>query len=295
MPAPKRWAGGRSSLEPRDGWAQHAVAHVMEMQCRQRDGIAWMRHNTERLGRRQLPPGAQLVASRAVPLRTRRDRRGAGAVRRADLRQAFDAGAEHARRLGAAVAAASQRRRCRRPLGGTCRQLGAQGQGRQLRLQRRACDDGLRRRRAGRAGAPAARGAASRRWPAAATMPASPAMSAIRSTLAIKAFGDGDYAEAVDLLRPDPQHRLPLRRQPCAARRDRPDADRGGVPRRRDARWRRHCRPNARRRGRTARCRSFSCAARPNSPRKTPSKHISRHNFCGTRKKSLAKRAIFAL
>jgi tetratricopeptide (TPR) repeat protein len=36
---------GRSAiaLEPRDGWAQHAVAHVMEMQCRQRDGIAWMR------------------------------------------------------------------------------------------------------------------------------------------------------------------------------------------------------------------------------------------------------------
>lgn len=38
-------AAGRRAieLEPRDSWAQHAVAHVLFMQNRLRDGVAWMR------------------------------------------------------------------------------------------------------------------------------------------------------------------------------------------------------------------------------------------------------------
>jgi hypothetical protein len=46
-------AEGRLSveLEPRDTWGQHAVAHVMEMQGRRREGIDWMRANPDNWSR----------------------------------------------------------------------------------------------------------------------------------------------------------------------------------------------------------------------------------------------------
>jgi tetratricopeptide (TPR) repeat protein len=47
LAAAERFGRRGIELEPRDGWSQHAVAHVMEMQCRPRDGIEWMRGNQD--------------------------------------------------------------------------------------------------------------------------------------------------------------------------------------------------------------------------------------------------------
>ena len=147
-------------LEPRDGWAQHAVAHVMEMQCRQRDGISWMRDNTEGWTKESFFQVHNWWHLALFHYELGEIDQALALFDDADLRRAFDACAEHARRVLTAVAAASARRRCRRPLGSPCGQLGAQGQGRQLRLQRRACHDGIRRGGPRRAGAAASRSAA---------------------------------------------------------------------------------------------------------------------------------------
>ncbi len=103
-------------LEPRDGWAQHAVAHVMEMQSRQQDGIAWMRAQPGRVVEGQLLPGSPLVASGALSPGSGRDRRGAEAVRWPDPWRALQRRARPDRCLGPAVAPASARHRRRHAL-----------------------------------------------------------------------------------------------------------------------------------------------------------------------------------
>ena len=114
----------------------------------------------------------------------------------ARLGGALAGGARHDRCLGAAVAAAAARRRCRRPLGRRWRRAGR----RSPSAGNYAFNDmhammafvGAGRSADARA---RARGAGRGRARPATTTPTSRARSAIAATRAIQAFGDGDYAE----------------------------------------------------------------------------------------------------
>ena len=144
-------------LEPRDPWSVHAVTHVMEMQGRSAEGIAWL---NSRSG--DWAPGNGFAYHNwwhlaLLPPRSGRERSGRSRSTTSLLRpqptqvayENIDASALLWRLtlrgvdVGDALAAAG-------------RGLGPRGRGRLLRLQRRARADGLPRRRPRRSGRPRA-------------------------------------------------------------------------------------------------------------------------------------------
>jgi hypothetical protein len=184
-------------LEPRDGWAQHAVAHVMEMQGRQRDGIAWMRARPDAWAHESFFAAHNWwhVALYHLDL---------GEV---DEVLALYDGPIYGKRLGLVVelvdASALLWRLALRGIDvgerwNASRTPGAGGHRRHTPST--TCDDGVcRRRHAGRPGG--ARGAG-RRNEGEGDNAAFTREVGHQATQAIMAFGDGNYAEAVRLLRP---------------------------------------------------------------------------------------------
>ena len=74
---PPAEAAGRAAIEldPGDLWAAHGVAHVLEMQGRRGEGIAWIDELQRNWEGGEQPAASSLVARRDVPSGARRDRR----------------------------------------------------------------------------------------------------------------------------------------------------------------------------------------------------------------------------
>ena len=203
-------AAGRAAIahDPTDVWAAHGVAHVLEMQGRRAEGIAWinalrgnwdgannLRHHLWwhaamfHLERAETDTVLALYDTNSATCRAA-DPGAAGSLhRRAECR--VDA-----------VPARSARRRCRQSLGGT----GRQGRGAHRRLHVRfyaaALDDGAGRDRAHRSGtAHAGRRCATRRR-AGSSHAALVGTIALPLCEAVLAYGQGQPARAVALMRP---------------------------------------------------------------------------------------------